>query len=33
MVYGIVQDHNGFFDIRSEVGKGTSIAIYFPEAD
>ncbi len=28
----IVKDHGGFFDIRSEVGMGTSVAVYLPAA-
>jgi PAS domain S-box-containing protein len=30
MVYGIVNRHNGFIRIESEVGKGTSFHLYFP---
>jgi len=30
VVWGIVQDHKGFIDIKSELGKGTNIDIYFP---
>ncbi|MFZ5981400.1 MAG: hybrid sensor histidine kinase/response regulator, partial [Candidatus Zixiibacteriota bacterium] len=30
VVYGIVKDHNGFYDIFSEVGKGTKFILYFP---
>ena len=30
VVYGLMQSHNGFVDVRSEVGKGTVIALYFP---
>jgi two-component system cell cycle sensor histidine kinase/response regulator CckA len=29
-VYGIVTQHEGFVDVSSEVGKGTSIFIYLP---
>ncbi len=29
-VYGIVKQHNGFVDVKSQKGKGTSIIIYFP---
>jgi PAS domain S-box-containing protein len=30
MVYGIVQQHQGWIDCRSEVGKGTTFDIYIP---
>ena len=30
VVYGLMQSHNGFVDVASEVGKGTSISLYFP---
>ncbi len=30
VVYGLMQSHNGLIDVQSEVGKGTSIALYFP---
>ncbi len=30
VVYGVMQMHNGTIDIRSEVGKGTSVELYFP---
>jgi two-component system, cell cycle sensor histidine kinase and response regulator CckA len=30
VVYGLMQSHNGFVDVRSELGKGTSISLFFP---
>jgi CheY-like chemotaxis protein len=30
VVYGLMQSHNGFVDVRSQLGKGTSISLYFP---
>ncbi|MDW8437712.1 MAG: PAS domain S-box protein [Chloroherpetonaceae bacterium] len=30
MVYGIVENHDGFLFLESEVGKGTSFFLYFP---
>jgi signal transduction histidine kinase/ActR/RegA family two-component response regulator len=32
IVYGIVKNHNGFVDVDSEVGRGTSFRLYFPMA-
>ncbi len=32
-VYGIVQQHDGFVDVRSEPGRGTSFLVYLPAAD
>lgn len=30
VVYGVVKDHNGYYDIFSEVGQGTEFVLYFP---
>lgn len=30
IIYGIVNSHNAFIDVDSEVGKGTTFSIYFP---
>jgi two-component system, cell cycle sensor histidine kinase and response regulator CckA len=30
VVYGLMQSHNGFIDVQSGVGKGTSISLFFP---
>ncbi len=30
VVYGLMQSHNGVIDVQSELGRGTSIALYFP---
>lgn len=31
VVYGIVKDHGGYYDVLSEPGKGTEFVLYFPE--
>jgi two-component system cell cycle sensor histidine kinase/response regulator CckA len=33
MVYGIVKEHKGIINVRSEMGKGTSFEIYFPMSE
>ncbi|MBC8400303.1 MAG: response regulator [Candidatus Marinimicrobia bacterium] len=30
MVYGLIKQHNGFIECKSELGRGTSIKLYFP---
>jgi PAS domain S-box-containing protein len=30
VVYGIMQSHQGFVDVKSEEGKGTTVYLYFP---
>ncbi|NDY42115.1 PAS domain S-box protein [Dissulfurirhabdus thermomarina] len=32
VVYGIVQEHGGWIDVRSEPGRGTAFTVYFPAA-
>ena len=31
VVSGIIQSHNGFVDLESEIGKGTTFTLYFPD--
>lgn len=31
--YGIIKNHDGFIDVRSEKGRGTTFHIYLPESD
>jgi CheY-like chemotaxis protein len=30
VVYGLMQAHHGYVDVRSEIGQGTSISLFFP---
>jgi len=30
VVYGLMQAHHGFVNVESEIGKGTTISLYFP---
>jgi CheY-like chemotaxis protein len=30
VVYGVVKDHKGYYDVLSELGKGTAFVLYFP---
>jgi signal transduction histidine kinase len=33
MVFGIIRQHQGFIDVNSEIGKGTTFSIFLPIAD
>ena len=33
VVYGLVRDHDGYFDVRSEPGKGTIFSVFLPFVD
>ena len=30
VVHGVIKDHGGYIDIHTEIGKGTTFALYFP---
>ena len=30
IVWGTVKDHNGYIDVQTEIGKGTTFTLYFP---
>ncbi len=33
VVYGIVEQHGGWIDVKSQIGKGTSFNVYLPSAE
>lgn len=33
VVYGVVKDHNGYYDVLSEPGRGTEFIVYLPLGD
>jgi CheY-like chemotaxis protein len=33
MIAGLIEQHNGFVEVQSEVGAGTTIRLYFPAVD
>jgi len=32
MVYGIIKNHNGYIDVKSTLGKGSTFSVFFPES-
>ncbi|MEM8679805.1 MAG: ATP-binding protein, partial [Planctomycetota bacterium] len=33
IAYGIVQEHEGWIDVQSELGRGTCFTIYLPKEE
>jgi len=33
MVYGIIKNHNGYIDVKSSSGKGSTFSVFFPESN